>query len=245
MSKAGHEQGLYSEKFRTMLEMIAHPDGGSWTGAKVAKATDGRVTSSYFTSLRDGAVDVPRADKLEAIAQAMGFPTGLWFKDIDWWRTMHSRWLDGDSGIPSLAHSGSSPESTAKLAQLVERLFNVRINPETGEPFTSREVAGRSGGALTIREVDELCSGNLKDPTWGQVLALCEVFEVPTAYFSGYEVPWFPSPALLDAARDRESYVTFTNSRELSDRNRTLLHTISEHLRREQGGAAEDRPVDG
>jgi hypothetical protein len=228
-----------------MLEMIAHPDGGRWTGAKMVKATDGRVTSSYFTSLRDGAVDVPRADKLEAIAEAMGFPTGLWFKDIEWWRTIYSRWLEGDTEALSLAHPDSSSERTAKLAQLVNRLFSVRINPETGALFTSTEVVERSGGALTIREIDRLRSGNLADPTWGQILALCEVFEVPTAFFSGWEVAWFPSPALLDAAKDRESYVTFTNSRKLSDRDRTLLHTISEHLRREQGDTVDDRTGDG
>lgn len=249
LSEKERHCGLYSEKFKIMLKMIAHPDGGPWTGTKMSRATDGRVTSSYFGSLRDGHVDIPRADKIEAIAQAIGFPTQLWFKDIRWWRDLYSRWLHGDEAGLQLVYKEVQAEGGShgaeRLSELVNRLFAVRVNPDTGTTFTNEEVAERSGGVLTVRQIQDLRSGSEKDPTWGQILSLCEVFEVPPTYFSGAEVSWLPSPAMLDAADDHHSYTTFTNSRRLSNQNRSLLQSISEHLRRQQGdtaggGAAED-----
>ena len=79
--------------------------------------------------------------------------------------------------------------------------------------------------------------GNLADPTWAQILALCEAFEVDASYWSEKEVPWRPSPAVLRAAEDPDSYVTFQNSLKLSKNNKSMLRALSEHLKREQGEA--------
>jgi hypothetical protein len=43
---------------------------------------------------------------------------------------------------------------------------------------------------------------------------------------------------MLDEAEDRDSYVTFRNSLKLSRRDRGLLRTLSEQLRREDDADA-------
>lgn len=229
-------RSVYAEKFRIMLRLIPAPDGGEWSGTKMERATGGRVSTSYFSTLRDGHVETPRADKIEAVAEAMGFPPGLWFEDLRWWRELEETWERG-GGVEAALGGASEGASGAggRLARLLERLMETRVDPETGEPFTAERIAALSGGVLTVEDVEAILAGRLTDPTWAQVLALCDVFEVDPVYWSGRAVPsWRPSPALMEAARGAESYRIFQNSLKLSDKDRGMLKMLAEHLRREQ-----------
>lgn len=217
-----------------MLEVIGHPDGGTWSGSKMERATGGRVGPSYFTSLRDRHIEIPRADKIEAIAGVMGFPPELWFKDLSWWRAVHEQWERGESVHEKLRGDRESVDD-GRVGKLLERLFEVKTNEETGESFTSAEVARLSEGVLSEDQVAALRDGRLKEPTWRQILAVCDVFGVGPSYFAQEPgLSWVPSRGVLDALDDQESYTTFQNSLKLSKDKRSLLKSLSEYLRREQ-----------
>lgn len=225
---------MYSEKFGIMLEVIGRPDGGKWTGAKMDRATGGKVGPSYFTSLRDGHIEIPRADKIEAIARVMGFPPELWFKDLSWWRRVHEQWERGESVHKKLRGDRELADDS-RLSTLLGRLFEVKTNGESGEPFTNAEVARSSEGILSEEEVAALREGRLKEPTWRQILAVCDVFGVGPSYFAQEPgLSWVPSRGVLDALDDQESYTTFQNSLKLPKEKRSMLKSLSEYLRREQ-----------
>jgi hypothetical protein len=228
------KQSVYAEKFRIMLRLISHPEGGDWTGTKMERATNKKVSTSYFSSLRDGHIDIPRADKIEAIAKAMGFPPALWFKDLEWWRGMQERWEKGqDVGDTLKGEQRKTDEK--RLSQLLVRLFETKVDEETGEPFTNEKVARESNGVLNKEDVEAMRNGYLTDPTWAQILALCDVFGVDVSYWAESDTPsWRPSPAVMEAAEGADSYLIFQNSLKLSDRDRSVLKMLAEHLRREE-----------
>ena len=68
-----------SEKFLRLLALYRKPDGGAWGGQELENATGGAVTRSYVANLKQGRIENPGLAKLEAIADAMGFPPALWF----------------------------------------------------------------------------------------------------------------------------------------------------------------------
>jgi transcriptional regulator with XRE-family HTH domain len=68
-----------SERFAWLLVLYRMPDGSEWGGQDLETATGGAVKRSYVTNLRKGRIGSPGLDKLEAIAEAMGFPPQLWF----------------------------------------------------------------------------------------------------------------------------------------------------------------------
>ncbi|CAA9468827.1 MAG: hypothetical protein AVDCRST_MAG02-3460 [uncultured Rubrobacteraceae bacterium] len=70
-----------AEKFERLLDAYRHPDGRRWSGAELAKATDGVVHRSYVTNLLKGRIESPGYDKMGAIAAAMDFPPALWFEE--------------------------------------------------------------------------------------------------------------------------------------------------------------------
>ena len=70
-----------AEKFEHLLDAYRHPDGRRWSGAELAKATDGVVHRSYVTTLLKGRIESPGYDKMRAIAKAMDFPPALWFEE--------------------------------------------------------------------------------------------------------------------------------------------------------------------
>ena len=234
MADPDKPSSIYGKKFRIMLQIIPHPDGGYWTGTKMQSATNNVVGPSYFTSLRSEVIEIPRADKIEAIANAMGFPVELWFKDLSWWQNAHDQWMNGELVANDLhAYSEGSSEQI-DMATLVNRLFAERIDQQTGQPFTDEEVAARSNNELSSADVRALRSGELSDPTWGQLLAVSNIFGVGLSYFSGSEAPSPPSElGTLEAKDDQESYVTFRNSIGMNKQQRSLLRSMSEHLRRE------------
>lgn len=235
--------GVWNEKFRIMLRVIPAPDGGEWGGTKMESASQGDVSTTYFSALRDGRIETPRADKVEAIARAMEFEPGLWFKPISWWRKVLEDWEQG-RGIGGLLHEeGSREDGRKRLAALLDGLFETRVDPETGEPFTEEGVARASGGALTAGDVRAMRAGEL-DPTRAQLLALGDVFGADPSYFFGRdEAPaWRPSPAVLEAARGRDSYLIFQNSLRLSDRDRSILMVLAESLKRGPESGETDQP---
>ena len=71
--------GHVSERFARLLALYRSPDGSEWGGQDLERATGGAVTRSYATNLRKGRIGSPGLHKLEAIANAMGFPPALWF----------------------------------------------------------------------------------------------------------------------------------------------------------------------
>ncbi len=229
--------GVYGEKFRIMLALFAAPDGGRWSGLKMARATGGKVGDTYFSALRDGHVEIPGADKIEAIAGAMGFPPELWFRDVGWWRELLERRERGEDVAAEIVGEGAEElaERGGLISELLNRLFEAVPDEETGEPFTEAEVAARSRGRLSEEDVAAMREGRIVDPTWAQVLALCDVFGVDPSYWAQGALAWRPSAGVSRAfGEDQESYVTFRNSLNLSPRNRSMLRILSEHLKREE-----------
>ena len=75
----GGEEGHVSERFARLLALYRKPDGSEWGGQDLQRATGGAVKRSYVSHLKKGRIVSPSLDKMEAIAQAMGFPPALWF----------------------------------------------------------------------------------------------------------------------------------------------------------------------
>ena len=75
----GNGREHVSERFLRLLELYRKPDGGAWGGQDLENATGGAVTRSYVANLKQGRIENPGLAKLEAIADAMGFPPALWF----------------------------------------------------------------------------------------------------------------------------------------------------------------------
>jgi transcriptional regulator with XRE-family HTH domain len=226
-------QSVYGEKFRIMLRMIPHPHGGDWTGTKMERATGGKVSTSYYSALRDGHIGVPRADKIEAIAKAMGFPAGLWFKSLTWWEEARENWERGH-GRGAVLEEERREADGERFRMLIEHLFETRANEETKKPFTNGEVAASSGGVLTEEDVAAIRAGRLADPTWAQVLALGAVFAVDPSYWSGRDAAsWRPSASLLEVAEGMDAFEIFQSSMKLGEDDRTMLRMLAERLRRE------------
>ena len=70
-----------AERFEVLLGAYPRPDGRAWSGQQIDEATGGVVTRSYVTNLRKGRIENPGYRKLQAIAQAIGFPPRLWFDE--------------------------------------------------------------------------------------------------------------------------------------------------------------------
>lgn len=69
------------------------------------------------------------------------------------------------------------------VADLVKRLFETAINPETGKRYTDLEVTIVSRGALTPSHLHGLRSGRIKNPTRETLIHLCELFNKDPRYF--------------------------------------------------------------
>jgi hypothetical protein len=109
-------------------------------------------------------MDNPGHEKMLATARAMGFPPALWFEDAP-----------EDGKRAALAENRD-------LASRVGHLFETLRHPKTGEPYTDAEVARMSAGGLAEEEVEGMRTGNIPDPTVGQVTALAAVFGVSASY---------------------------------------------------------------
>ena len=78
---AGDPRGHVSERFGRLLALYRRPDGSEWGGQDLEAATGGAVSRSYVSNLKNVRIGNPGLAKLGAIADAMGFPPGLWFGD--------------------------------------------------------------------------------------------------------------------------------------------------------------------
>ena len=86
-----------AEKFRMMLRLYPHPDGGRWDGEKMERATQGGITREVFADLergRGGALGLSPPQEA-AMAQVMDFPLELWYCKLEWWQEVYR---DRESG---------------------------------------------------------------------------------------------------------------------------------------------------
>ena len=150
-----------AQRFELFLETYRRPDGSRWTGQQLDEATGGVVSRSYVTNLRKGRIENPGYEKLAAMAKAMGFPPEVWFED----------------GLGEGRSIGQAEESRGVAGRL-EHVFEVVRNPKTGEPYTNAEVARMTLGDLSEEDVERIRTGDVSDPSVGQVAALAGVFGV-------------------------------------------------------------------
>jgi transcriptional regulator with XRE-family HTH domain len=148
----------------------------------------------------------PGYEKLRAIAKSMGFPSEVWFED----------------GLSEGRSMGLSEESRGVAGRLKD-LFEVVMNPRTGEPYTSAEVARMTLGDLSEEQVERIRTGALSDPTVGQVAALASVFGVEPSYLLDRGEPPLLNEELVRALRDEDVREITRESSRLPDRERRLV----------------------
>ncbi len=214
-----------AQKFERLLEAYRHPDGRKWSGQDLSDATGGIVTRSYVTNLRKGRIENPGFDKLRAIAKAMNFPPELWFEE--------GRNLD----------RGLSVESAQELRGISARtnwLFEIIKDENTGQPYTTSEVARMSLGNLTEEQIEEIRTGKLTNPSFDQVLALADAFGVHPAYFLdiGGKSP-ITNEEAMNIFRDETVSAIARKSLHLPGRERQMILGIIQQF--EDMHEAEDR----
>src|SRR5215217_6158390 len=203
-----------AQKFEALLEIYRRPDGRKWSGQEIDEATGGVVSRSYVTNLRKGRIDNPGYAKLAAMAKAMGFAPEVWFED----------------GL-SKERSIGQAEVSYGVAGRLEHLFEVVRNPKTGEPYTNAEVARMTLGDLSEEDVEQIRTGDVSDPTVGQVAALAGVFGVEPSYLMDRGEPSLMDEELVQALRDEDvRYITRESSR-LPDGERRLVLGIVRQFR--------------
>ncbi len=208
------------QRFEQLLETYRRPDGSRWTGRKLDEATGGVVPRSYFTNLRKGRIENPGYEKMRAMALAMGFPPEEWFaEDV------------GAGGVPSPTREDRG------VAGRVEHLFEVTVNPTTGEPYTNAEAARMSAGGLTEEDVEGLRTGAIADPTVSQVSALAGVFGVGPSYLLDRGEAVFDGE-LVEALRDEAVQEAAREISRLPERERGMVLGIVRHFsgQRTSGG---------
>jgi transcriptional regulator with XRE-family HTH domain len=211
-----------SRKFEALLNAYRRPDGSMWTGQQIQEATDGFVSRSYVTQLRKGRIANPRLDKLQALAEVMGFPPQLWFEDVS-----------DPGGTPRVA----PPEQMPTIPERLESLLRSAADGRSGEPYSDADVARLSMGELTEREVTGIRTGAIPDPSMEQVLALAEVFAIEPSYFLDTEAK---APLLdrasLEALSSQKARIILHKSLELSDREQDLIIDMINRLEGLHGG---------
>src|SRR5215216_1015345 len=203
-----------AQKFEALLEMYRHPDGRKWSGQEIDEATGGVVTRSYVTNLRKGRIENPGYEKMKAIAKAMGFAPEVWFED----------------GLGE-GRSIEQAEESRCVAGRLEHLFEVVMNPKTGEPYTNAEVARMTLGDLSEEAVEDIRTGAISDPTVGQVVALAGVFGVDPSYLIDRHEPSLLDEELVRALRDEDVRDITRESSRLPDGEKRLVLGIVRQFR--------------
>ncbi len=213
-----------SRKFEALLHAYRRPGGSMWTGQALQDATDGFVSRSYVSQLRKGGIANPRLDKLQALAEVMGFPPQLWFEGVS------------DPG--STPHT-ASPEQSVTISDRLEALFRTATDERSGERYSNADVARLSMGAFTEKEVEGIRTGALPDPSVEQVLALAEVFAIDPSYFLDTEAkPPLLDRASLEGLSNQKARIILHKSLELSAQEQDL---IIDMINRLEGLHGEDR----
>lgn len=212
-----------SRKFEAFLNAYRRPDGGVWTGQQIQGATDGFVSRSYVTQLRKGRIANPRLDKLQALAEVMGFPPQLWFEDAP---------------DPGGTQHVAPPEQSVTISDRLEALIRT-TDERSGEQYSNANIARLSMGALTEKEVEGIRTGAIPDPSVEQVLALAEAFAIDSSYFldRGTKPPLLDR-ASLEGLTNQKARIILHKSLELSDREQDL---IIDMINRLEGLHEEDR----
>ena len=194
-----------AQRFELFLETYRRPDGSRWTGQQLDEATGGVVSRSYVTNLRKGRIENPGYEKLAAMAKAMGFPPEVWFED----------------GLGEGRSIGQAEESRGVAGRL-EHVFEVVRNPKTVEPYTNAEVARMTLGDLSEEDVERIRTGDVSDPSVGQVAALAGVFGVEPSYLLDRGEPLFDRE-LVEALRNRTVRETTREISRLPEKERRLV----------------------
>jgi len=79
--KVGTAKIDLGKRFLWLQERYRKPDGSKWTNADIERATGGFVRGNYVTNLVRGRIHQPGTDRLQVIAQVMGFPAELWLSE--------------------------------------------------------------------------------------------------------------------------------------------------------------------
>lgn len=158
----------FGRQFQRLQDAYRKPDGTRWTGTDLSRATEGYIRPNYVTNLIKGRIERPGYDRLRAIAQVMGFPVELWFRELP----------DAPSGGP--AEELPTRTLSEKLAAVFEAA-NRHRPPD--EPLTSAQVAQLTFGRLSEQEIEDARAGNIEDLTGAQYLALSNVFGLPVRYW--------------------------------------------------------------
>lgn len=164
-----------ARKLERLLETFTHPDGSSWCGSEIERATNKVVSQAYFSALRKGRIGRPSAEQLKAIAEVMDFPLELWHAEFDQWpRILQMR-------MPGRSTSGGS--DLRSIRQNFHAIRQTVPNPKTKEPYTYEEISERAGDALSTEEVRRIADGEDENPYYATIMALSEVFNVSTDFW--------------------------------------------------------------
>jgi len=213
-----------AQKFEALLETYRRPDGRKWSGQEIDEATGGVVSRSYVTNLRKGRIENPGYEKMRAIAKAMGFAPEVWFED----------------GLGEGQSIGQVEESRGVAGRL-EHLFEVVRNPKTGEPYTNSEVARMTLVDLSEEDVQRIRTGEVSDPTVGQVAALVSVFGVEPSYLLDRGEASLDGE-LIEALRDEMVRQAAREMSRLSERERRLVLGIVRQFGRPDGASPHQKP---
>lgn len=169
-----HAARFYADRFEMLLDRFRRHDGSRWGNTQLEDATNGDASNSYVSGLKHARWNKPGFEQLAAIARAMGFPVTLWELPPEEW----------DLEIARHERARALPDPD-EVARLLERLFLSDVNPATGVPYTSAEVAWRTGGRLSEGEVDRLRRGASVGYTEADLASVGQVFGVGPSYWIG------------------------------------------------------------
>jgi transcriptional regulator with XRE-family HTH domain len=223
---------VWARKFRVLRARYPREPGKSWRGVDFERATNGYLSGSYITALSKGRIDEPGLGKIFRIAEVMGFPPELWFRNLD------DEPAQAAVDTPGVVH--------ADISERLNLLFDVVINDRTGEPFTEEEVARTSRGKLTAEDVVRIRTGDLVDPTREQLLALSNVFGVDFSFWAEEVEEVVLRPETIRALRDSMSQDILHKSLSLTNEDKNFVMAMLEELqkRREHEDAGSTPPTD-
>ena len=67
-----------SRRTRTLFDRHRHPDGHTWSGADIERATGGEVSRFYVSLLQRGLIREPSFTKIYLISRAIGADLEEW-----------------------------------------------------------------------------------------------------------------------------------------------------------------------
>lgn len=224
-----------AEKLNLLLQRFPHPEGRPWKGSEIEESTHGLISQQYFSQLKRGRFARPGNEQLEALAAVLGFP-------YDLWRTEPEQW-------PALLEQRTRHEPKSIDAHSLGRNFNDLhqsiVNRRTGQPFSDKEIAYRSGDVLSINDIRAIAEYRANDITYNQIIALSSVFEVSTDYWLQGRKDEEPvlDPELLTALGSEQNRLLLRYANQLSHSHNELLLSMAENLLATTDPATHYQPV--